>query len=134
MSAASAGTGARGAWVARGSRARARLGYIRRVARTQPISRDAGRAGHVAEVLKAVAHPLRLRIVASLCEGDSNVGALAERLGASQAIVSQQLRILRSHGLVAATRAGGFATYRLVEQNLRGLVRCMERCRRERSG
>jgi ArsR family transcriptional regulator len=85
---------------------------------------------HVAEVLKAVAHPLRLRIVASLCEREAHVGALAERLGASQAIVSQQLRILRSHGLVAATRTGGFARYRLVERNLRGLVRCMENCDR----
>jgi ArsR family transcriptional regulator len=100
------------------------------VARTQPISKDASRADHVAEVLKAVAHPLRLRIVASLCEGEAHVGALAEKLGASQAIVSQQLRILRSHGLVAATRGGGFARYRLVEQNLRGLVRCMENCSR----
>ncbi len=84
----------------------------------------------VADVLKAVAHPLRLRIVAMLCEGEANVTALARGLDAPQAIVSQQLRILRSHGLVAATRAGGFATYRLVEQNLRGLVRCMERCGR----
>ena len=58
------------------------------------------------------------------------MSGLAEKLSASQAIVSQQLRILRSHGLVAANREGGFATYRLVEQNLRGLVRCMERCER----
>jgi ArsR family transcriptional regulator len=94
------------------------------------ISVDADRALHVADVLKAVAHPLRLRIVASLCEGEENVGDLAEKLGASQAIVSQQLRILRSHGLVAASREGGFARYRLVEQNLRGLVRCMENCDR----
>jgi ArsR family transcriptional regulator len=94
------------------------------------ISADASHATHVAEVLKAVAHPLRLRIVASLCEAEANVGALAERLGASQAIVSQQLRILRSHRLVAATREGGFARYRLVEKNLRGLVRCMENCDR----
>jgi len=99
------------------------------VARTAPtISADAVRAAHVAEVLKAVAHPLRLRIVAMLCEGEENVTALSEKLGASQAIVSQQLRILRSHGLVAANRDGGYATYRLVERNLRGLVRCMEKC------
>jgi len=95
-----------------------------------PISADAIRATHVAEVLKAVAHPLRLRIVATLCEGEENVTALSEKLGASQAIVSQQLRILRSHGLVAANRDGGYATYRLVERNLRGLVRCMEKCER----
>jgi len=96
-----------------------------------PISSDPERASHVAEVLKAVAHPLRLRIVATLCRGEENVTALAEKVGATQAIVSQQLRILRSHGLVAASRTGGFARYRLVEQNLRGLVRCMESCGEE---
>ena len=99
-----------------------------RIAR--PISADPTHATHVAEVLKAVAHPLRLRIVAMLCEREENVTALSEKLGASQAIVSQQLRILRGHGLVAVNRAGGFAEYRLVEPNLRGLVRCMEKCER----
>jgi ArsR family transcriptional regulator len=94
------------------------------------ISEDAGRAAHLAEVLKAVAHPLRLRIVAILVGGDANVSQLAERLGAAQPIVSQQLRILRGHGLVAADRHDGFAIYRLVERNLEGLVACMERCRR----
>lgn len=99
--------------------------------RSKPrISRDAARAAKVADVLKAVGHPLRIRIVATLCDSEAHVGALAEKLGASQAIVSQQLRILRSHGLVAATRSGGYARYRLVEKNLRGLVRCMENCDR----
>lgn len=94
-----------------------------------PISSDPDRAVHVADVLKAVAHPLRLRIVATLCEREETVTALSDRLGADQAIVSQQLRILRSHGLVTADRMGGFARYRLVEQNLRALVKCMEGCK-----
>jgi len=101
---------------------------VRRPSAEPPISSDPARAGRVAEVLKAVAHPLRIRIVAILCQREENVSALAEKLGASQAIVSQQLRILRSHGLVAANRAGGFARYRLVERNLRGVVRCLEKC------
>jgi ArsR family transcriptional regulator len=86
------------------------------------------RAEHCAEILNAVAHPLRLRIVAILCDGDEHVNGLAERLGAPQAIVSQQLRILRMKGLVGATRENGRARYRLVETNLRGLVSCVERC------
>jgi DNA-binding transcriptional ArsR family regulator len=102
----------------------------RRPAVSALISQDAGRAAHLAELLKAVAHPLRLRIVAILVDGDANVTELAQRLGATQPIVSQQLRILRSHGLVAADRRDGFATYRLVERNLEGLVACMERCAR----
>ncbi|HET9553254.1 MAG TPA: metalloregulator ArsR/SmtB family transcription factor [Anaeromyxobacteraceae bacterium] len=103
-------------------------------ARAEPprprIAADQERAAQLADVLKAVAHPLRLRIVAILVEGEQNVTALAEKLGASQAIVSQQLRILRSTGLVAVDRQGGFATYRLVERNLETLVHCMENCSR----
>ena len=94
------------------------------------LSGNGARAEHCAEVLKAVAHPLRLRIVATLCAGDAHVNALAEKLDAPQPIVSQQLRILRSHGLVAATRENGFARYRLVEPALRDLVCCMEKCER----
>jgi ArsR family transcriptional regulator len=102
-----------------------------RAAQARPaISNDSARAAKVAEVLKAVAHPLRLRLVAILVEREANVGQLAEALGAEQAIVSQQLRILRHNGLVAADREGGFATYRLVERHLAGLVHCMEHCGR----
>ncbi len=98
--------------------------------RAPDLRKDARRAAHCAEILKAVAHPLRLRIVAILVGGEAHVTALARRLGAGQAIVSQQLRILRSHGLVGATRANGFATYRLLEPSLRELVGCLERCQR----
>jgi ArsR family transcriptional regulator len=98
--------------------------------RVRSIEHDGARAAHVADVLKAVAHPLRLRIVALLCRGDRHVNELAERLGTPQPIVSQQLRILRSNGLVAATRQDGFAWYRIAEPALRDLVCCMERCDR----
>jgi len=92
------------------------------------LTADPKAAGHIAEVLKAVAHPLRVRIVAILCEGEETVSGLVERLEAPQPIVSQQLGILRSHGLVAVDRVNGFAHYRLQEKNLRGLVACMEKC------
>ena len=95
-----------------------------------PFSKDPERARRVSEVLKAVAHPLRIRIVAILAEGDENVTALAETLEAPQGIVSQQLRILRSQGLVEAVRENGFARYRLIETNLRTLVACMKGCGR----
>lgn len=92
------------------------------------LARDEARAARIAEVLKAVAHPLRVRIVAILCLGEQHVNALADSLGVPQAIVSQQLRILRLHDLVAANRQDGFAFYRLAEPQLRSLVSCMEKC------
>jgi ArsR family transcriptional regulator len=94
------------------------------------VAADVARAVQVADILKAVAHPLRLRIVAVLCAEEISVNALAARLGASQAIVSQQLRILRMHRLVIAVRQNGHATYRLLEPRLRDLVRCVEGCAR----
>jgi DNA-binding transcriptional ArsR family regulator len=85
-------------------------------------------ARHAAEVLKAVAHPLRIRIVGALCGRSQNVGELAERLGAPQAIVSQQLRILRMRGLVGVTRENGHALYWIAEPHLHDMIRCVSGC------
>ncbi len=82
----------------------------------------------IVQVLKAMAHPLRLRIVAILCRSERNVSELADELGANQAIVSQQLRILRMSRLVEATRRDGFSVYTLSEPNLVNLIKCVENC------
>jgi ArsR family transcriptional regulator len=93
------------------------------------IADDPTRLEQLAEVVKALAHPLRLGIVASLCEGEACVGALVERLGARQTAVSQQLRILRMSGLVEVARRREGAAYRLAEPRLRDLVACLSGCR-----
>ena len=87
----------------------------------------------VVRILKAVAHPVRLKITALLCHQEMHVSALAEELQISQAVISQQLRILRMNDLVDATWEGGFAVYRLTEPHLRTLVSCMEKCCEDRS-
>lgn len=92
------------------------------------IADDDQRAIQVADILKALAHPLRVRIIAMLVEGPQHVNALAERLGVKQAVVSQQLRILRMRRLVAVARENGFSHYRIAEPSLRQLVSCMESC------
>ena len=92
------------------------------------------RADVLADVLKALAHHVRLRIVAALCDHDETVIGLAERLDVPQAIVSQQLRILRMSGLVAATRHKGHARYALMQPRLRDLVACLEHCHSETPG
>ncbi len=49
-------------------------------------------AEHAAEVLKAIAHPVRLQIVELLDAEEMCVGDIVEALGGKQAITSQQLR------------------------------------------
>jgi ArsR family transcriptional regulator len=87
-----------------------------------------------AEVLKAIAHPVRLRIVAILCDEQLHVNALAERLDVPQSIVSQQLRILRMRNLVNVTRQNGHAYYRLTQPHLKQMVQCMDSCLLDRGG
>jgi ArsR family transcriptional regulator, zinc-responsive transcriptional repressor len=79
-------------------------------------------------VLKAVAHPVRLGIVATLAQSPTHVGALAEALGVPQPVVSQQLRVLRMSGLVSPEPRDGFVVYRLREPHLRSLLSCIESC------
>jgi DNA-binding transcriptional ArsR family regulator len=86
-----------------------------------------GDLDHAAEVLKTVAHPLRLRILSMLRCREECVSALAARLGTKPTTVSQALSILRRLGLVAVTRRHRQARYRLDEGALRELIPCIER-------
>lgn len=79
-------------------------------------------------MLKAIGHPIRLRLVALLCEGTRSVSELSSILEQKQSIVSQQLAILRRERLVAAVRTGGLAIYHVTEPHLRQMVRCLESC------
>jgi ArsR family transcriptional regulator len=99
-----------------------------RTAEPSPALIPHDRAQRLSDLLRAVAHPLRLRIIALLCREETNVGSLAVALAAEQAIVSQHLRILRMSRLVDVTRGGGEARYRLAEPRLRDLIRCVESC------
>jgi DNA-binding transcriptional ArsR family regulator len=93
------------------------------------LKHDPARAAEIAEILKALSHATRLMIVARLADGEANVGELSSCLGTPQALVSQQLRILRMSGLVEFRREGGFAVYKLAKPHLVDLLQCLERCR-----
>jgi ArsR family transcriptional regulator, arsenate/arsenite/antimonite-responsive transcriptional repressor len=58
------------------------------------------------EQLKAVANPLRLRVLALLGGGEICVCQVAETLGMPASSVSEALRELRRNGLVAERREG----------------------------
>lgn len=59
------------------------------------------------EILKALAHPVRLCIVAGLLDkGKCNVNYMKECLGLPQSTVSQHLQKLRAAGIIAGERNG----------------------------
>lgn len=77
------------------------------------------RAGSL-DALRALTHPVRLRICAALAGGSSSAAALARRLELEHASASYHLRVLRDAGLVALDEQrrinGGLERrYRLVD-------------------
>ncbi len=74
------------------------------------------------ELLKVLAAPARLAIVAELAGQPRFVHELVERLGMSQPLVSQHLRVLRSARLVGVERHGREAAYFLADQHVAHIV------------
>jgi DNA-binding transcriptional ArsR family regulator len=69
----------------------------------------------ITEVLRAVAHPMRLVIIEMLHEqGELTVTQIHEQLGVEQAIASHHLRILKDKDVVEVRRSGKNSFYALV--------------------
>ncbi|MBY0084940.1 MULTISPECIES: helix-turn-helix transcriptional regulator [Brevibacillus] len=66
-----------------------------------------------ANFFKALGHPLRIRILELLVEGDKNVNELQTLIGSEGSAVSQQLAILRNNNIVYGTKDGNKVTYSL---------------------
>lgn len=77
---------------------------------------------NVAQILKLLGDPSRLRIVYALtAEREVNVTALARKLRLSQPTVSRHLSILRMSGLAENRRAGKEIYYAIVPKRKRSL-------------
>ncbi|MBP7633000.1 winged helix-turn-helix transcriptional regulator [Candidatus Ozemobacteraceae bacterium] len=82
----------------------------------------------IAENLKALGHPQRLRLLEALADGEKPVGRLAELLELPQAIVSQQLRIMKNSGVVKQRRHHTNSLYSLAHDGLLQLLNCLSKC------
>ena len=72
-------------------------------------------------VLRAIADPLRQRIVELLAGEQLCTCHLVEELSATQTNVSNHLRVLREAGLVVSEQAGRYTYHRLVSERLEEL-------------
>ena len=64
-----------------------------------------------AELFKTLAHPVRVRALEQLIQGERSVGELAERIETEISHLSQQLAVLRRAGVVDTRRAGNTVYY-----------------------
>jgi DNA-binding transcriptional ArsR family regulator len=84
----------------------------------QLLERIAGR-------FRALANPVRLKILHTLEEGELSVSEVLDRIGGSQANVSKHLALLRSVGLVSSRRDGVNVYYRISDEAVFSICRAV---------
>lgn len=78
-----------------------------------------------ADVLQALAHPVRLGVIEILADGEKNCTQLYEALGCSQSLMSQQLKILSRQGLISIRKEGTKKICTLQNRDFLKLFDCM---------
>lgn len=88
-----------------------------------------GKLALATEMLKAIAHPMRIAIVGYLEGGVKlSVTEIHERLGIEQSTTSHHLGILKSKGVLSSQRDGKNTYYFLKHPALTGILTCIENC------
>lgn len=84
---------------------------------------DISKFNESAELLKVLAHPVRLCIVNGLInKGQCNVGYMQNCLGVPQSTVSQHLQKLRAAGIIEGDRNGLEVNYRVCNDKVKRLI------------
>lgn len=82
-------------------------------------------AQHVAEVLKAMAHPVRIQIVKFLEKGEKCVGDITASVKGKQSITSQQLNMMKDKGVLSCRKEGAKVFYKIQNKNVIKLLHCI---------
>ncbi len=75
--------------------------------------------------MKAIAHPLRLKILCTLGSNEVSVQEIVEQVGTSQSNISQHLAILRDKGILAARKDANRVFYRVGDARTLRLIGMM---------
>ena len=75
--------------------------------------------------LKAMSHPLRLKILCTLGDQEISVQEIVEHVGTSQSNISQHLAILRDKGILASRKDANRVYYRVSDNRTLQLIGMM---------
>lgn len=76
---------------------------------------------YVARYFKALAEPMRLKVLNALQDGEKNVGQLTEISGGSQANISKHLSLLTQYNLVKRESRGTNVYYKIADPSVYAL-------------
>ena len=87
------------------------------------MNNDFKKYNEIAELLKVLAHPVRLCIIRGLMEkGGCNVGYMQSCLEIPQSTLSQHLQKLRAAGIVEGERNGLEITYKVSDKRAKQII------------
>ena len=75
--------------------------------------------------MKAIAHPLRLKILCTLGNQEISVQDIVEKVGTSQSNISQHLAILRDKGILTARKDANRVYYKVGDARTLRLISMM---------
>lgn len=89
---------------------------------------DQKKVEQAAEILKSIAHPIRLRIAELLQGGEMTVGQIQSELGVSQPLTSQQLLLMKAKGILQSRKNGKSVHYFIAKPQVIQVIECLKKC------
>ena len=80
----------------------------------------------VSALLKSISHPIRLRILCQLQDGEKSVGDIRAAVETTAGNISQHLAILRNQGIVQSRRDANFIYNRISDHRVEELVNTLQ--------
>lgn len=76
----------------------------------------------VTEILKSIAHPIRMKILCFLMDGEKNVSEIEQQFGSTISNISQHLTVLRKAEIINRRKEANYMFYTLKDDKIFRLV------------
>ncbi len=78
------------------------------------------------ELLKSMAHPIRMKILCFLMDGEKNVGEIEKQFGSTISNISQHLTVLRKAGIINRRKEANYMYYTLKDDTILTLMKTIK--------
>lgn len=92
------------------------------------MNEERERYKQIAEALKMVAHPDRLKIIDILKKEELSVNEIKDKLEIKQSIVSQHLNNMKNKKILTSRREGNHVYYSIINKEFLNIIECIKRC------
>ncbi|MCP4121561.1 MAG: helix-turn-helix transcriptional regulator [Bacteroidetes bacterium] len=92
---------------------------------------DVGTVKQMAEILKTIGHPLRLKVLEALEQEEPlSVSQIQDRIpfDAEQSLLSHHLIKMKDRGVLSSEKKGMHVFYRLEDRHILKIFDCMQKC------